>query len=63
VQVTYHGHEVMTYLGYIDVSTGQTLACSPGEIYEIAPEVVPGDGRFSEILDKKAARKAEKEEG
>lgn len=47
----YTGHEVMTYMGFIDVATGKTLTCTPGKSYEITPASgsvgdVPNDGRF-----------------
>lgn len=61
--VTFHGHEVLTYLGYIDTSTGQTLVCEPGGTYEIIPEITPGDGRFSEVPKKTQKPKPETEEG
>jgi hypothetical protein len=47
VRVTYHGHEVMTYGGYLDTATGGTLVCEPGGSYDISPDVLPTDGRFT----------------
>lgn len=47
MRVIYHGHEVMTYSGYLDLSTGGTLTCEPGLAYDITPEVMPNDGRFT----------------
>ena len=49
MKVTFGGHEVMTYMGYIDTGTGRTLTCEPGGTYEIIPEVLPTDGRLAEI--------------
>ena len=52
----YNGHEVMTYMGYIDAATGKTLVCEPGGIYDIIPETMPSDGRFTEVVPPKTRR-------
>lgn len=40
----------MTYPGYIDVATGRTLVCEPGNTYDVIPSSAstetPTDGRF-----------------
>jgi len=41
----------MTYPGFIDIATGRTLTCEPGQEYDVIPVGiaagdVPGDGRF-----------------
>lgn len=51
----YLGHETMTYMDYLDVNTGKTLTCVPGQTYTFVPasghaapmSAVPGDGRFT----------------
>ena len=52
----YNGHVTMTYMDYIDVATGKTLVCVPGQSYTITPASgnirsagtsMPGDGRFA----------------
>lgn len=48
MRVHYDGHEVMTYMGYMDLATGRTLVCVPGESYDISPDDLPSDGRFTE---------------
>ena len=50
MKVTYHGHEVMTYMYYTDTATGKTLVCVPGESYDITPDDIPTDGRFTEVI-------------
>lgn len=54
--VTYYGHVTMTYMDYIDLGTGKTLVCQPGQTYNIVPAsgnprsagmTMPNDGRFS----------------
>jgi len=50
MKVIYHGHEVMTYVNYIDAVTGKTLVCEPGRVYDILPDVMPTDGRFTEVI-------------
>lgn len=54
--VTYHGHVTMTYPHYIDLATGKTLVCQPGQTYNVAPAsgspisagtMMPNDGRFA----------------
>jgi hypothetical protein len=46
----------MTYPDYIDTATGKTLACVPGNTYNVIPAsgnirsagtTMPGDGRFT----------------
>ncbi len=54
MKVTYHGHEVMTYPQYQDLSTGKTLTCIPGGSYDITPDVMPTDGRLAEAPPEKA---------
>ena len=63
--VTYYGHVPMTYMYYIDTSTGKTLVCQPGQVYNIAPASgnihsvgtsMPGDGRFSVNGDEAAEK-------
>ena len=48
MKVTYIGNEILTYMGYYDTETGTTLVCVPGKSYDITPEVMPTDGRFTE---------------
>jgi hypothetical protein len=43
----------MTYPGYIDLATGKTLICEPGGTYDITPDSVPTDGRFTEVIPEK----------
>lgn len=54
--VTYYGHVTMTYGDFIDIATGKTLVCVPGQTYSIMPAsgnirsvnmTMPSDGRFS----------------
>jgi hypothetical protein len=56
--VIYHGHEVMIYNGYMDLMTGKTLTCTPGETYDITPvsagSGIPADGRFTEVSPEEA---------
>jgi hypothetical protein len=56
VAVTYYGHVTMTYMDYIDLATGKTLVCAPGQTYNIMPAsgnprsagtTMPNDGRFT----------------
>lgn len=49
--VIFCGHVEMTYPGFIDIATGRTLTCEPGQEYDVIPVGVaagdvPGDGRF-----------------
>jgi hypothetical protein len=44
----YTGWETLTFLQYIDASTGRTLTCVPGETYDILPQV-PDDGLFAPV--------------
>lgn len=63
----YAGHETFTYLHYLDLSTGTTLVCQPGQTYDIAPAGgnilsmgtdYPGDGRFVPVKeDEKSSKK------
>ena len=64
--VTFNGHVPMTYIHYIDLATGKTLTCQPGQTYDVAPAsgsvlsagtAMPNDGRFAD-----AGHEAEKEE-
>jgi len=50
MKVRYHGLETLTYMGYLDVNTSRTLTCHHGETYDITPDVLPSDGRFSEVI-------------
>jgi len=50
VKAQYVGHLTVAYSGYSDLSTGRTLTCIPGEIYDITPGV-PQDGRFTAVTD------------
>ena len=43
----------MTYPGYIDLATGKTLVCEPGGTYDLLPDSVPTDGRFTAVISKK----------
>jgi hypothetical protein len=54
--VTFYGHVPMTYPDYIDLATGRTLTCQPGQTYNVAPAsgnvrsagtTMPNDGRFT----------------
>jgi len=54
--ITFYGHETMTYPHYIDLATGKTLVCQPGQTYNVIPAsgsvlaagtTQPGDGRFT----------------
>lgn len=49
--VIFCGHVQMTYPGFIDIATGRTLTCDPGQEYDVIPVGiaagdVPNDGRF-----------------
>ena len=50
MKVAYHGSENLTYMGYLDVATSRTLYCTPGGVYDITPDVLPSDGRFTEVI-------------
>lgn len=61
--VTFHGHVPMTYHDYIDLATGKTLVCQPGQTYNIAPAsgnirsvgtTMPADGRFVTNMGREA---------
>jgi hypothetical protein len=56
MKVAYHGHEVMTYVNYVDAETGKTLVCEPGGIYDILPDVMPTDGRFTVVIPKENSK-------
>ena len=54
--ITFYGHETMTYPHYIDLGTGKTLVCQPGQTYNVVPAsgstlsagtTMPNDGRFA----------------
>jgi hypothetical protein len=51
----------MTYPGYIDLATGKTLICEPGGTYDLLPETVPTDGRFTVSTDREAIPEKEEE--
>lgn len=62
----YTGHENMTYLHYLDLSTGRTLAAEPGETYDVASAGgnllsagtdMPQDGRWVPVKDEKSSKK------
>jgi hypothetical protein len=66
MKLRFLGNEELTYPGYTDASTGQTLTCVPGEIYDILPvggtsAEIPTDGRFSLIKTAQASTRAEKD--
>lgn len=53
--IIYNGHVTMTYMDYIDLATGKTLVCTPGQSYNFVPNAghaavrpaTPTDGRFT----------------
>ena len=55
--VRYLGSETMTYMDYVDLSTGTTLVAEPGCSYDIMPSgghaaempAMPSDGRFTVV--------------
>lgn len=66
--VTYNGHEPMTYLHYIDLTTGRTLTVEPGRAYDVAPAggnllsagtEMPMDGNFVPLAQASSSRKKE----
>ena len=57
MQVTYTGLVRLTYVDYMDLSTGKVLVCEPGGTYDVAPlnaaANYPPDGRFLVTAEKK----------
>ena len=57
MQVTYTGPVRLTYVDYMDLSTGKVLVCEPGGTYDVAPlnaaDEYPQDGRFVQAKVKK----------
>jgi hypothetical protein len=62
----------MTYMDYIDLDTGKTLVCAPGQTYTIMPASgnprsagmeMPNDGRFTVNPDGTAEDKPDEDPG
>lgn len=57
MSVIYSGHEILTYPDFIDLATGKTLVCEPGVTYDLLPDSVPTDGRFTKVIPEKTVVK------